>query len=129
MAIWELEKAFTFEAAHNLPSHDGKCRRVHGHSWKGKIVVRGNELQQHGPKKGMLLDYADIRAAVTPMLEQYLDHWDLNETTGLENPTSEEIARWIYGYLATVAIVPWLELIYCIEVEETCTSACRYYPV
>jgi 6-pyruvoyltetrahydropterin/6-carboxytetrahydropterin synthase len=123
--IWELEKSFTFEAAHHLPSHDGKCRRVHGHSWKGSIVVRGEELNTQGPKKGMLIDYTDLKAAIAPMLEQYLDHWDLNETLDLVNPTSEEVARWIYQHLKDL---PWSDRIYCIVIEETCTSACRFFP-
>ena len=62
-------------------------------------VVAGERLQADGPKAGMLLDFGDISAAVKPLLDNFLDHHHLNETTGLRNPTSEAIARWIYERL------------------------------
>ncbi len=122
---WTLSKTFKFEAAHHLPGHDGKCRRKHGHSWVGKLVVGGDTLQTIGPKAGMLMDYSDISAVLTPIVDKFLDHWDLNETTGLENPTSEAIAKWIYVMVSTCA--PHLPII-CVTINETCTSECIYYP-
>jgi 6-pyruvoyltetrahydropterin/6-carboxytetrahydropterin synthase len=124
--MFELSKDFSFEAAHHLPSHDGKCHRVHGHSWKGKVVVAGNHLQTSGPKAGMLVDYSDLKAVVQPIVEKHLDHWDLNETLPMENPTSEEIARWFYQQLLFTA--PWADHIAYVQIDETCTSACRFYP-
>ena len=121
MAKFTLTKEFTFEAAHVLPHHDGKCGRLHGHSWKGKLVLEGEDLQTEGPKQGMLLDFGEIKAAVTPLLEKHLDHHYLNDTTGLESPTSEALAEWIYWELKEK-----LPLLAAVIVEETCTSSCCY---
>lgn len=121
--VYRLEKEFRFEASHQLPKHDGKCRRLHGHSWVGRIVVEGDRLSTDGPKTGMLIDYGDLGQAVAPLVDQYLDHHHLNETTGLENPTSEELARWIYDRLK-----PRIGLLKEVRVLETCTSECVYRP-
>jgi len=92
----ELRKTFQFEAAHLLPnlppSH--KCRRLHGHSFQAEIVIAG----ECDPKLGWLMDYADISDAFKPVWGQ-LDHRYLNEIPGLENPTSENIAVWIWERL------------------------------
>ena len=119
--MFTLTKDFRFEAAHHLPKHDGKCQRVHGHSWVGRIEVTGGALQPSGPKAGMLVDYADLSAAIEPWWKNYLDHWDLNETTKLENPTSEELARWIF-----LKLKPSLPGLAAVEIEETCTCKARY---
>ncbi|MEA5417639.1 6-carboxytetrahydropterin synthase QueD [Spirulina sp. CCNP1310] len=121
---WTIYKEFRFEAAHHLPHHDGKCRRLHGHSWIGRVYVKGDRLITTGPKAGMLLDFQDLKAYLTPLLEDYLDHHYLNETTGLENPTSEALARWIYDYFARLEL-PGLDAV---EIRETCTSGCLYRP-
>ena len=113
-----LSKTFGFEAAHWLPTFpDGhKCRRMHGHSFRVEIVVAG-ELD---PAKGYLMDYGDIRRAVDP-IEKALDHRCLNEIVGLENPTSEMIAAWIWERLK-----PVLPLLDEVVVHETCTSRCEF---
>jgi 6-pyruvoyltetrahydropterin/6-carboxytetrahydropterin synthase len=114
----ELRKTFQFEAAHYLPrlpeSH--KCRRLHGHSFQVEIVVAG----ECEPELGWLIDYADITEAFKPVLER-LDHFYLNEVPGLENPTSENIAIWIWKELK-----PKLALLSEIVVAETCTAKCVY---
>jgi 6-pyruvoyltetrahydropterin/6-carboxytetrahydropterin synthase len=114
----ELRKSFQFEAAHFLPhlpaSH--KCRRLHGHSFKVEIVVEG-ECDQ---KLGWVMDYADISEAFKPLWEQ-LDHYHLNEVSGLENPTSENVAIWIWDRLK-----PKLPLLKEIVVAETCNACCVY---
>jgi 6-pyruvoyltetrahydropterin/6-carboxytetrahydropterin synthase len=120
---WTLSKRFTFEAAHHLPEHDGKCRRPHGHSWGLEVEVQGDTVHTQGPKSGMLVDYGDIRAAVQPLLETVLDHQDLNYSTGLDSPTSERLAAWLFARLAHA--VPGLSAI---TIHETATSACRYTP-
>jgi 6-pyruvoyltetrahydropterin/6-carboxytetrahydropterin synthase len=118
---WHLRKTVRFEAAHHLPSHDGKCARVHGHSWEAVVEVSGPALQTHGPRVDMLVDYADLSGAVDPLVDVYLDHYDLNETTGLENPTSEALARWLFDRL-----VDRLPNLTAVTIRETCTSECRY---
>ena len=114
----ELRKTFQFEAAHYLPHlpEDHKCRRLHGHSFQAEIVVKG----ECNPKLGWLIDYADISAAFKPLWEQ-LDHHYLNEIDGLENPTSENVAVWIWDRLK-----PGLPLLAAVEVAETCTARCVY---
>src|SRR4051812_37245444 len=91
--MFVIEKTFTFEASHRLPNHDGKCKRLHGHSWKVTLTLHGQQLKKDGPQKGMLVDYCQISDVFKPFLEEKLDHWHLNDTTGLENPTSESIAQ------------------------------------
>lgn len=122
LEAWELRKKFRFEAAHFLPHHDGKCKRLHGHSWQGEVVIIGNYLQQEGAKQGMVMDYSDLSRPVKAMVEGYLDHYLLNETLELENPTSEEVARWIYHRL-----IPDLPELQSVVIEETCTSRCVYF--
>ncbi len=122
MEEWIIYKEFRFEAAHKLPNYHGKCSRLHGHSWVGRVYVKGNKLIDHGPKQGMIIDYGDISQYIQPLLDDFLDHYYLNETTGLENPTSENISRWIYEKLEKVGL-PGL---YAVEIRETCTSGCTY---
>jgi 6-pyruvoyltetrahydropterin/6-carboxytetrahydropterin synthase len=121
--MWRLEKEFLFEASHQLPHHDGKCKRLHGHSFKGRLVCEGHELQYQGPKQGMLIEYADMKQVMKPLLENYLDHHHLNETLKLESPTAEEIARWIYDQVKIA-----LPLLTAVIIDETCTSRCEYRP-
>lgn len=119
--MWTLRKTFRFEAAHRLPQHDGKCARLHGHSWVADIEVRGSSLHTGGAQAGMVQDYGDLSAVTRPIIDGYLDHFFLNDTTGLANPTSEELARWLYDRLK-----PYLSLLCAVTIHETCTSECRY---
>jgi 6-pyruvoyltetrahydropterin/6-carboxytetrahydropterin synthase len=121
--MFKLTKKFRFEASHRLPHQGGKCARLHGHSWVGEVAVEGSGLATSGPRAGMLLDYGEMKAALQPLVDAKLDHWHLNETTGLENPTSEELARWIFDQLA-----PALPCLASVAIEETCTSRCEYRP-
>jgi 6-pyruvoyltetrahydropterin/6-carboxytetrahydropterin synthase len=118
---WIIGKAFRFEAAHALPHHDGKCARLHGHSWRGVVYVSGSNLND-GAKSGMVMDYSDIKQFLQPLLDEYLDHHFLNKTTGLESPTSEAIARWIFDQLEQRRL-PGLVAV---KIDETCTSTCLY---
>ena len=114
----ELYKVFTVEAAHRLPNlpEDHKCRRLHGHSFRIEIHITG----AIDPEPGWVMDYADISRIAKPVLEQ-LDHRYLNDITGLENPTSENLAVWIWRHLK-----PVLPQLSSIVVGETCTSGCIY---
>jgi 6-pyruvoyltetrahydropterin/6-carboxytetrahydropterin synthase len=115
----ELVKDFRFEAAHYLPNlPDGhKCRRMHGHSFRGEVAVRG-EIDPH---TGWLIDFADLKRHVDPLVAR-LDHYVLNEIDGLENPTSEMLAMWLWDRLA-----PKLPQLYRLTIEETCTTRCHYF--
>ena len=112
-----LSSKFRFEAAHQLPNvpEGHKCRRLHGHSYRVELVVEGPV----DPTRGWLIDYAELDGSVAPIIDR-LDHHYLNEIEGLANPTSENLARWIWERLA--GQIPLVE----IRVEETCTSACTY---
>ncbi|TVQ31872.1 MAG: 6-carboxytetrahydropterin synthase QueD [Phycisphaeraceae bacterium] len=113
-----LVKSFGFEAAHFLPTFpDGhKCRRMHGHSFRVEVIVEGDVR----PEDGYLVDYGVIKEAIEPVRKR-LDHYLLNEIEGLENPTSELLAAWIWNHLA-----PTLPLLSEIVVHETCASRCHY---
>ena len=114
----EIFKEFVFEAAHRLPNvPDGhKCARLHGHSFSAQIYVAGDV----DPSTGWLLDFADIKAAFAPFYE-LLDHHYLNEIEGLENPTSENIATWIWSKVGPV--LPGLSKV---VVKETCSTGAIY---
>lgn len=120
--MYSISKEFRFEAAHKLPLHDGKCRNLHGHSFIGIATLQSNVLIESGAKSGMVMDYADVNKILKPFVEKYLDHHYLNESMGLEAPTSEAIAKWIYD-----KIKPDLPLLVSVEIRETCTSACVYH--
>ena len=122
--MWTLRKAYRFEAAHRLPHHNGKCSRLHGHSWELIVELRGDALQSLGPKQGMITDFGDISTEVKPLLDHYLDHHFLNDSLTMENPTSEAIAEWIYAQLKP----RFSRLLRAVEISETCTSWTRYEP-
>jgi len=113
-----LVKGFDFEAAHWLPCfpEGHKCRRMHGHSFRVEVVVEGEVPDG----RGYLIDYGDIKKAIAPIRDR-LDHYCLNEIEGLENPTSEVIAVWIWDRLK-----PALPDLAEVVVHETCTSRCHY---
>jgi len=114
----DIFKRFTFEAAHRLPNvpPDHKCRRLHGHSFNVELHVRGDV----DPKTGWVCDFADLKVAFQPLYDR-LDHHFLNEVEGLENPTSENLARFIWRDLK-----PRLPALCRVVVHETCTSGCSY---
>jgi 6-pyruvoyltetrahydropterin/6-carboxytetrahydropterin synthase len=114
----EICKTFDFEAAHLLPNvpPGHKCARLHGHSFRVSVHVKGPV----GERTGWVMDFADIKAAFDPILQR-LDHYYLNEIEGLANPTSENLARWIWARLK-----PALPLMSKLVVHETCTSKCVY---
>jgi 6-pyruvoyltetrahydropterin/6-carboxytetrahydropterin synthase len=114
----EIYKEFHFEAAHRLPQVPAghKCARLHGHSFHLRIRLEG----EVGASSGWVMDFAELKAEFAPLYEQ-LDHNYLNDIPGLENPTSENIARWIWHRL--IDKLPGLSAI---EIRETCTSGCVY---
>lgn len=113
-----LHKKFRFEAAHLLPHvpPGHKCARLHGHSFRATVWVEG----EVGAESGWVMDFADLTTAFAPLHDR-LDHRYLNEVDGLANPTSENLAMWIWDHL--IAALPGLVRV---DVDETCTSGCRY---
>ena len=116
--VMEIFKQFHIEAAHWLPNvpEGHKCGRMHGHSFLVEVHVRGPV----GEESGWVMDFADLKAVFAPV-EAEIDHRCLNEVAGLENPTSENLAKWIWHRLW-----PELPLLSHVVVRETCTSGCVY---
>ena len=114
----EIFKAFTFEAAHRLPNvpADHKCARLHGHSFRTEIWVQG----EVGEDSGWVTDFADLKRAFMPLYDR-IHHRYLNDIEGLENPTSEVLAQWIWKRLQED--LPGLSKV---VVRETCTAGAVY---
>lgn len=114
----DVFRVFQVEAAHYLPNvpEGHKCRRMHGHSFRIEVHVSG-ELE---PETGWVMDFADLKRAFRPLFDQ-LDHRLLNEVEGLENPTSENLARWVWARLR-----PELPGLSKVVVQETCNAGCAY---
>ena len=114
----DIFRIFIIEAAHRLPNVPvgHKCSRLHGHSFRIELHLSG-DVDAHS---GWVMDFADVKSAFQPIYDQ-LDHHYLNEIAGLENPTSENLARWIWS-----ASKPVLPLLSKVVVHETCTSGCVY---
>ena len=114
----EIFKEFTFEAAHKLPNvpEGHKCGRLHGQSFVVRLYIRGNV----DPHTGWILDFSEVSKVFKPIYNQ-LDHYYLNDIPGLENPTSEVLAKWIYK-----KVKPNLPLLSKVMIMETCTAGCFY---
>ena len=114
----ELAKQLGFAAAHRLPTlpPTHARARLHGHSYRVEVMVRGPV----DARLGWVIDFAEITAAARPIVDA-LDHRCLNEIEGLSNPTSENLARWIWHRLA-----PQLPLLFAVTISATCTPRCTY---
>lgn len=114
----DVFRVFQIEAAHRLPNvpEGHKCARLHGHSFRIEIHVSGSV----GEESGWVMDFADLRRAFQPLFDR-LDHHCLNDIEGLENPTSENLARWIW-----IRLRPGLPGLSRIVVQETCNAGCVY---
>lgn len=114
----KLYKDFTFEAAHHLPNvpEGHKCGRLHGHSFVVRLEITG-EVDEY---TGWIIDFAEIKAIFKPILDR-LDHYYLNDIPGLENPTSEVLAKWIWNQ-----VKPQLLILSAVVVKETCSAGCIY---
>lgn len=114
----EIFKEFRFEAAHFLPNVplDHKCRNMHGHAYRVIIYLKGTP----GNTSGWIADFTDIKSAFAPLLRQ-LDHKVLNEVSGLENPTVENLTIWIWNKIS-----PSVSMLSKVTVYETETSGCIY---
>jgi 6-pyruvoyltetrahydropterin/6-carboxytetrahydropterin synthase len=115
----EISKSFSIEAAHRLPnvSSNHKCSRIHGHSFRITLRISGDV----DPEFGWIVDFGEIDEAWKPIHGE-IDHQYLNEIPGLENPTSEMLAHWIFERfrLSRGRLVA-------VTVAETCNAACTVY--
>lgn len=78
-----------FSAAHRLPNYDGKCSRLHGHTWKVEVAIEG----EPDVETGMLMDFVEIKNIIDDLDHQYLNDF-------INNPTVENIAKYILDHLA-----------------------------
>ncbi len=122
-SMFTVERRFSFCAAHHLPHHEGKCRNPHGHSYVGWLIAQRERLHGYGSSTGMVVDYADLDAALAPILETHLDHKDLNATLGIADTTAEWLAWWIFQ-----RVKPTVPELVAVVIEETPGSRCEYRP-
>ncbi len=109
-----LEVEFYFAAAHRLPRYDGPCRRLHGHNYRFVVALEG----EVDPGSGMIFDFGDLKKVVQEHVLARVDHRDLNDV--LDNPTAENIARWIWEALAPR--LPGLCEVRLHEIPDSCVS-------
>ncbi|OEF27619.1 6-carboxytetrahydropterin synthase QueD [Vibrio rumoiensis] len=114
----EIYKDFIFEAAHHLPNvpEGHKCGRLHGHSFFVRLYILG----EVDATTGWVIDFGDVKKIFAPIYDR-LDHYYLNDIPGLENPTSEVLAKWIWN-----EVKPLLPELSKVEIKETCTAGCIY---
>ena len=114
----DIFRKFQVEAAHHLPNVPAghKCARLHGHSFLIEVHISG----EVGDSTGWVMDFADLKRIFQPLYDQ-LDHNYLNEIEGLENPTSENLAKWIWRKLQD-DLVGLSKVV----VQETCNAGCVY---
>lgn len=116
--VTTLFKDFQFEAAHHLPHvpKGHKCGRLHGHSFTVRLEITG----EVDPHTGWVMDFAELKGIFKPIWQR-LDHHYLNDIPGLENPTSEVLAGWIWQQLK-----PQLPILSAVMIQETCTAGSVY---
>lgn len=109
MSTIVIGKRFSFDAAHRLPLHDGKCRRPHGHTYVLEVEVEGYVRKEKGPQQGMVMDYGHLKEAVENLILSEMDHQDLNQVMASrvidgasKDPEKENVttAEVLVGYCA-----------------------------
>lgn len=125
--MFRLFKEFRFEASHQLKDHDGACANLHGHSWRGELVIKGSGLTKEGAKRNMILDYA-VLSEIARAIETALDHKHLNDVLKEDMPTSEFVAQWVFDR-ARQDLMKKTELAFLesVTIAETCTTKCEYH--
>lgn len=122
--MYRICKSWTFDAAHRLPEHDGKCRNPHGHTYKVEAVFEAERVQTSGPKQGMVIDFGDVSSFWKAELEPLLDHKDLNVTLAehVDPTTAENLAAWIFEMFEVLTDLP----IVAVRVWETPSAWAEY---
>ena len=92
-------KTFTFDSCHHLPFHQGKCKNLHGHTYKLEVTIEGSLVKEESPEYGMITDFSNIKEIVNRIVVDKYDHQDLNNF--FLNPTSEVMAKVIFHDLCT----------------------------
>lgn len=116
--MFRLRVESEFDAAHKLVGYEGKCKNLHGHTWKVEVFVVGKEVDDIG----MVIDFGILKQSLQEITDK-LDHTYLNDTQEIENPTSENIAKYIYLKLKATLEGVELEKV---RVWESQKSWCEY---
>lgn len=118
-----VTKLFTFEAAHELPYHDGKCQRPHGHSYTLEVSLRGHvqPVEENNPQSGMVIDFGEISRSVKSLIDGFLDHQRLNETID-DYPTAERIVQ----QLVKMLLQRFGSLLLAVKLWETATGSVEW---
>jgi 6-pyruvoyltetrahydropterin/6-carboxytetrahydropterin synthase len=120
MRYARITRIFRFEAAHHLPEHQGKCARLHGHSYRVEVTLRGPVKDAPGESDhGMVMDFAELGQLMAEAILLRVDHQDLNAVTGIYT-TAENLAHWIWQELLAYGLAQ--ELLYTVRLWETETS-------
>lgn len=118
MVYATIAKEFTFDAAHSLPNSDGPCKRLHGHTYRVRVVARGAiQSIDGGPEEGMVVDFTRIKDVFKRRVESICDHQFLNETVPVERTTAELLAAWMLRELRIE-----LPQVIAVRLHETPTS-------
>lgn len=118
MVYATIAKEFTFDAAHSLPNSDGPCKRLHGHTYRVRVVARGPIQPINGaPEEGMVVDFTRIKEVFKRRIESVCDHQFLNETVPVERTTAELLAAWMLRELRAE-----LPQVIAVRLHETPTS-------
>lgn len=138
--MFKIAKEFSFDMAHMLDGHDGKCQNLHGHTYTLQVEI-GGELHTHGAKSGMVMDYSDLKAIVKTHILDKMDHAFIYDSTSEREcqvanllnslnsktfsiptrTTAEQMAKYIFDTLCDVGLPVSL-----IRLWETPTSYCEY---
>lgn len=121
--MYTLTKSFKFEASHILHHHDGKCARLHGHSYTLTVELSSQTLQRTGSETNMVTDFGRISTSVKKLLLSHLDHHHLNDSLQTDSPTAEFIAAWCFKMLK-----PALPQLCAVTIQETMTSSATFRP-
>ena len=136
--MYYLKTSAAFDSAHFLAGYEGKCSNIHGHRWTVEVKIRGEELQSSGTKRGMLIDFGDLKKAVRGLADSF-DHALIYETGSLRSsplaalneegfrlievgfrPTAENFARHFFEILSQQGLVPCSVTVY--ETPENCAT-------
>ena len=88
--MYTLETSAAFDSAHFLSGYNGKCANIHGHRWVIKVVVSAEDVQASGEKRGMVIDFGDLKKAVRSLADSF-DHALLYEKGSLRENTLEAL--------------------------------------
>ncbi|HTP52835.1 MAG TPA: 6-carboxytetrahydropterin synthase QueD [Anaeromyxobacteraceae bacterium] len=109
-----LDVEFYFAAAHRLPRYEGPCFRLHGHNYRFVVGLEG----EVDPRTGMVADFGKVKEVVTEHVLSRVDHRNLNDL--LDNPTAENIARWVWESLESH--LPGLAEVRLFEIPDCCVT-------